>query len=57
MGFIDVANVFYREKEDVKNYGKCKNCVLYNPGKKLCTKYNTISEPWKGCKSCKEKGE
>lgn len=57
MQSIDVSNPFYREKPDEKEYGKCKQCVLYKAAEKLCTKYNMISEPWKSCKSQKEKGD
>lgn len=45
----------FREKEVEPPRDKCKDCSYWKAEKKLCTKYNMISEAWKTCKSCKEK--
>ena len=55
MGFLEVSNPFYREKEDKEVKGSCKTCSYYNPGTKVCSRYRMYTEPYKTCKSCKEK--
>ena len=57
MGFIIGTNPFYRDKEPELPSGSCKLCVNFNSKTKMCSRYNMITESWKTCKSCKEKGE
>ena len=45
-------------KKPTKNdwqFDQCRHCVLYVMKKKLCTKYNMISQPNQTCKSNKRK--